>query len=186
MKVELEIFLILTGIFYTVAFPSHSMKKSGQQPIRFNAKLPTTQETTRVDQGEFLTFPQFEHYNGYGVEVMVKQFENGTIQIGKGNQEEIRNPVNLFLTLNAESDWGATGKDSKIYVHHRSGRDGSVEVMKLPSFQGGFTLQVVSHSWMRLIYPGGEHKEQMWFTVDAETAFYNYTLIAFDLPNKYF
>ena len=171
--------------YYQATAPEPDLE---QQPVRFTAKYPND---TIVDQGNFLTFPQFEQYNGYGLENFVKNFENGTIQIG--GHDRIKKAFQLFLTcdfaMNGDfaDKWSGGGT---ITVHHRSGQDGLVETINLPNFGGDprYVLnQVVSHSWMWTIFPGGEHKDQIWITTGPGTkaSFMYYTLTAFDLPNKY-
>ena len=111
----------------------------GRQPVRFTGYLPNNQETTYIAQGGLLTFPQFEEHDGYGFENLVERFETGTIQVdSRGVTIE---PFKLFLTFMGEMDWNATNKESHVYVHHQSGEDGAVEIMKLPSLEG-----VVFHS----------------------------------------
>ena len=143
-----------------------------QPPVRFTGK--TGNVTYEKDQ--ILYFDQFEDF---GIGNFVEQCENGTIStiIIDGVYFDASQ---YFFTFVAEIDTKETQRSSNIYAYHQFGKFGKVEFFKLPNLQGDGWLQQISHSWMWTISPD-RHRDQMWFQVDSNTNFLNYTLTVFNL-----
>ena len=143
-----------------------------QPPVRFTGK--TGNVTYEKDQ--ILYFDQFEDF---GIGNFVEQCENGTIStiITDGVYFDASQ---YFFTFVAEIDTKETQRSSNIYAYHQFGKFGKVEFFKLPNLQGDGWLQQISHSWMWTISPD-RHRDQMWFQVDSNTNFLNYTLTVFNL-----
>ena len=141
-------------------------------PVGFTGK--TGNVTYEKDQ--ILYFDQFEDF---GIGNFVEQCENGTIStiIIDGVYFDASQ---YFFTFVAEIDTKETQRSSNIYAYHQFGKFGKVEFFKLPNLQGDGWLQQISHSWMWTISPD-RHRDQMWFQVDSNTNFLNYTLTVFNL-----